>query len=89
MARIWCEGAGEFRHFDAKEFREFGGVRVHAINSWHLTNGDVIEMERDGVPKLASGRPVVAVREVSAAEAEASEGAFGALDVAPDEARGD
>ena len=38
-----------------------GGVLVHAVGAWHLTNGDDIDMHGLGRPVIQSGRPVVDV----------------------------
>ncbi|WP_338751790.1 hypothetical protein [Janibacter alittae] len=59
MAKIRCDGVGEFTTFPEAEFRVFGGVLVHAVGAWHLTSGDVIEMVGHGKPLLHDGRPVV------------------------------
>lgn len=88
MAGIYCEGAGEFQRFPAEEFHDYRGVKVHAVGRWHLTNGDVIEMDGTDKPQLVDGCPVVAVGDLTAAEAESYEVTYGRFDVAPDADRG-
>jgi hypothetical protein len=69
VATVWCEGAGEFQFFDESEFLVFGGVQVHAVQVWHLLNGDVVEMQPDGQPRLDRfDCPVVSLGDFSAAE---------------------